>query len=176
MNIDESKLQPLLWAVVGAWKAGDQDLQMHTDALDEFLGEHTVEQVALQLLAELGLSNEAQELYRADKIRLAHEVDRLRGENQALRKEREGMTLVPMVPSEGLLMSMAIRHDHGLAVPGYYDQALIQKANHGVSHARMVEFALSEMRKLYEEVVGTGFYSPQKESGYAAMAKEAPHG
>jgi len=85
MNIDKSKLQPLLWAVVGAWKADDQDLHLHTDALDEFLGEHTVEQVALQLLAELKLSNEAQESYRADKTRLAHEVDRLRGENAALR-------------------------------------------------------------------------------------------
>lgn len=53
MIIDKSKLQPLLWAVVGAWKAGDQDLQVHTDALDEFLGETTVEEVALGLLDEI---------------------------------------------------------------------------------------------------------------------------
>lgn len=53
MIIDKSKLQPLLWAVVGAWKAGDQNLQVHTDALDEFLGERTVEEVALGLLAEI---------------------------------------------------------------------------------------------------------------------------
>lgn len=53
MNIDKSKLQPLLWAVVGAWKAGDQDLHLHTDALDEFLSERTVEEVALGLLEEI---------------------------------------------------------------------------------------------------------------------------
>nr|WP_319527780.1 ead/Ea22-like family protein [Pseudomonas laurentiana] len=100
----------------------------------------------------------------------------LLAENEALRKEREGMVLVPEAPSEGLLMSMAIRQDHGLGVPGYYDQPLMQRANHGVSHARMVECALSDMRKLHEEVVGSGFYSPGKESDYAAMAKEASHG
>lgn len=53
MNIDKSKLQPLLWAVVGAWNAGDQDLHLRTDALDAFLGETTVEEVALSLLAEI---------------------------------------------------------------------------------------------------------------------------
>ncbi|MNF02819.1 hypothetical protein D3C80_2020250 [compost metagenome] len=57
MNIDKSKLQPLLWSVVAAWSAGDQDLQIHTDALDEFLGEQTVEEVALSLLAEIEQMN-----------------------------------------------------------------------------------------------------------------------
>lgn len=52
MTIDKAKLQPLLWAVVGAWKDGDQDLHLRTDALDEFLGESTVEEVALGLLEE----------------------------------------------------------------------------------------------------------------------------
>ncbi|WP_460421886.1 hypothetical protein [Pseudomonas sp. ZL2] len=54
MNIDKSKLQPLLWAVVGTWKAGDQDLHLRLDALDEFLGELTVEEVALGLIEEIG--------------------------------------------------------------------------------------------------------------------------
>ncbi|UVM53518.1 hypothetical protein LOY37_14135 [Pseudomonas sp. B21-012] len=53
MSVDKAKLQPLLWAVVGAWKAGDQDLHLHTDALDEFLGERTIEEVALGLLEEI---------------------------------------------------------------------------------------------------------------------------
>lgn len=53
MNIDKSKLQPLLWSVVAAWKGGDAELQKHTDALDEFLGEQTVEEVALGLLEEI---------------------------------------------------------------------------------------------------------------------------
>lgn len=53
MIIDKSKLQPLLWAVVGAWRAGDRDLHLRTSELDQFLGEHTVEEVALDLLAEV---------------------------------------------------------------------------------------------------------------------------
>lgn len=121
------------------------------------------------------LSNQVGECDRERRAFRA-ERDQLKAENEALRKEREGMVLVPEAPSEGLLMSMAIRQDHGLGVPGYYDQPLMQRANHGVSHARMVECALSDMRKLHEEVVGSGFYSPGKESDYAAMAKEASHG
>lgn len=52
MTIDKKKLQPLLWSVVASWRAGDAGLQRHTDALDAFLGEKTVEEVALELLAE----------------------------------------------------------------------------------------------------------------------------
>lgn len=53
MTIDKQTLQPLLWSVVAAWRAGDAELQRHTDALDAFLGEMTVEEVALKLLAEI---------------------------------------------------------------------------------------------------------------------------
>lgn len=53
MTIDKKNLQPLLWSVVASWRAGDQSLQRHTDALDLFLGERTVEEVALELLAEI---------------------------------------------------------------------------------------------------------------------------
>lgn len=53
MTVDKKTLQPLLWSVVAAWRAGDQDLQRHTDALDVFLGERTVEEVALELLHEI---------------------------------------------------------------------------------------------------------------------------
>ncbi|WP_248920477.1 hypothetical protein [Pseudomonas entomophila] len=52
MTFDKQKLQPLLWSVVGAFSQGDHDLRRHLDALDEFLGEVTVEQVALDLLEE----------------------------------------------------------------------------------------------------------------------------
>ncbi|QHF28557.1 hypothetical protein [Pseudomonas sp. R32] len=64
MNIDKAKLQPLLWAVVGAWRAGDQDLHLRTDALDGFLGEHTVEEVALGLLAEVERLEGCEEVLR----------------------------------------------------------------------------------------------------------------
>lgn len=82
----------------------------------------------------------------------------------------KGYVVVPITPSPGLLMSMAIRSDHGLGVPGYYDTALMLKGSHGITHARRVECALSDMRKLYEEVVGAGFYSAEKEAEYAAYA------
>ena len=78
---------------------------------------------------------------------------------EALHQEHKGKALVPIEPPPGLLMSMAIRSDHGLGIPGYYDQPLLIKANYGVTHARLLELALSEMRKIHEEVVGTGFYS-----------------
>lgn len=70
-------------------------------------------------------------------------------------------------PSEGLLMSMALRLDHGLGCPGYYDQPML--ARDGVTHAQRVEAALSRMRKVYEEIVGRGFYSPEREEEYRAM-------
>lgn len=138
MNIDKSKLQPLLWAVVGAWKAGDQDLHLRTDALDQFLGEHTVEQVALQLLAELGLSNEAQELYRADKIRLAHEVDRLRGENETLRKQVLSLSPFKGAPMTGPDTRCLACGEHHYGIGGLpcpkmkvSAQAVAKEASHG---------------------------------------------
>jgi hypothetical protein len=83
---------------------------------------------------------------------------------------------VPVEPSTGLLVSMAIRADHALGVPGYYDQPLMQRLN-GVGHARMLESTMQTMRQLHEEVVGTGFYRSEKETEYAKQAdppKEPP--
>lgn len=85
MTIDKSKLQPLLWAVVGAWKAGDQDLHLRTDALDAFLGETTVEEVALGLLAEIDRLVPFEEAYAT----ACHVRNRLIRENEALRKDAE---------------------------------------------------------------------------------------
>ncbi|WP_313048103.1 hypothetical protein [Pseudomonas soli] len=53
MTIDKQKLQPLLWSVVASWRAGSDALERHTDALDKFLGDSTVEEVALGLLDEI---------------------------------------------------------------------------------------------------------------------------
>lgn len=53
MTIDKQRLQPLLWSVVASWRAGSDALERHTDALDEFLGQTTVEEVALELLDEI---------------------------------------------------------------------------------------------------------------------------
>ncbi|OOW06646.1 hypothetical protein MF6396_03080 [Pseudomonas sp. MF6396] len=126
MTIDKSKLQPLLWAVVGAWKAGEQDLQVHTDALDGFLGAHTVEEVALQLLAELNLAGEARDAYAADKMRLAFALNDARAEAKALRRllAESGDEL------EELKRSVGFR-GHTLEVLKKIDAALAEETSHG---------------------------------------------
>ncbi len=69
-------------------------------------------------------------------------------------------------PSPGLLMSMALRYDHGLGMPGYYDTQPLQ---FGPSHKQRLEGTLGVMRQLWEEVTGNGFYQPEKEADYTAM-------
>lgn len=81
----------------------------------------------------------------------------------------DGMALVPVEPSEGRLMSMAIRSDHGLGVPGHYDHPLWLGAGTDISHADRLQSAIRLMRQLYEEATGQGFYSPEREEEYKAM-------
>jgi len=71
----------------------------------------------------------------------------------------EGHVVVPVKPTDELLLSMAVRYDHGLGIPGYYDQELFSAS--GVTHARRLESALTTMRQIHEEVVGTGFHRPK---------------
>jgi hypothetical protein len=52
MSIDKQKLQKLLWAEAASYRADCPDWKRNTEALQEFLGERTVEEVALELLAE----------------------------------------------------------------------------------------------------------------------------
>jgi uncharacterized protein YidB (DUF937 family) len=52
MTIDKQKLQKLLWSEVASWKADCEEWKQNAEALGEFLGEKTVEEVALELLAE----------------------------------------------------------------------------------------------------------------------------
>ena len=52
MTIDKQKLQKLLWAEAASFRADCADWKRNTEALDEFLGEKTVVEVALELLAE----------------------------------------------------------------------------------------------------------------------------
>lgn len=79
----------------------------------------------------------------------------------------EGLVTVPVEPTDGLLMSMAIRSDHALGMPGYYDDPMFSAS--GVTHARRLEVALTEARQLHEEVVGKGFYKPERETYYNGM-------
>lgn len=70
-------------------------------------------------------------------------------------------------PTPGLLMSMAMRYDHGLGMPGFYDSEFYKSQG---PHAQRVESTLRIMRQLWEEVAGQGFYAPEQEAHYAALA------
>ncbi|MGA5482750.1 hypothetical protein ACPCIT_09450 [Pseudomonas siliginis] len=52
MTIDKQKLQKLLWAEAASYRADCADWKRNTEALQDFLGEKTVEEMALELLAE----------------------------------------------------------------------------------------------------------------------------
>ena len=52
MAIDKEKLKALLWAEAASFRADCADWKRNTEALQDFLGEKTVEEVALELLAE----------------------------------------------------------------------------------------------------------------------------
>lgn len=69
--------------------------------------------------------------------------------------QREGWVSVPIEPSDEHLTSMAKRYDHGLCIDGYYDTKPIQ---FGASHAQRMEGTKIQMRQLYEEAIGEGFY------------------
>jgi len=75
---------------------------------------------------------------------------------------------IPKEPTPGVLMSMALRYDHALGCPGYYDGDWTKTT--GITHAQRLESTLSHMRKIYEEVARQGFYQDDKECFYASMA------
>lgn len=85
----------------------------------------------------------------------------------ALRAQPERGAEEMREPSPGLLMSMAMRYDHGLGMPGYYDQEIFQLAG-SPAHILRLESALITMRQLWEEVTGNGFYKLSAEADYAA--------
>lgn len=73
----------------------------------------------------------------------------------------------PMAPPPGLLMSIAMRLDHRLGVPGYYDGALFSAS--GISHVQRLEIALLDAKRAWEEVVGHGFYRSDREAEYVEI-------
>jgi hypothetical protein len=107
MTIDKQKLQKLLWAEAASFRADCTDWKRNTEALQEFLGEKTVEEVALELLAEndrLSASPERQIIRAAvteavkgiadaaaadAKAGTLKEIEQLKAENEALRKDAE---------------------------------------------------------------------------------------
>ncbi|UFQ02236.1 hypothetical protein [Pseudomonas fitomaticsae] len=80
MTIDKQKLQSLLWSEVAAWKADCAEWKRNTEALQEFLGEKTVEEVALELLAENEVLRDGANFRAIQSLRL---------DCEALRKDAE---------------------------------------------------------------------------------------
>jgi hypothetical protein len=54
---------------------------------------------------------------------------------------------------------MAIRHDHALAVPGFYDHPIYRLSGNNATHEDRYNHAIRTMLQLYEEVSGRGFFS-----------------
>ena len=63
-------------------------------------------------------------------------------------------------PPYGLLVSIALRLDHGL----FLKQSLIGETDD--QHKRRIEVALSDARKAWEECSGNGFYHQTHENEY----------
>lgn len=64
----------------------------------------------------------------------------------------------PEEPDQALLVSMAVCLDHGF----------------GMATLERQESRLRDMRKLWDEVMGRGYYSPENRERYAAMLAACP--
>ncbi|WP_232629104.1 hypothetical protein [Methylobacterium sp. Leaf118] len=108
---------------------------------------------------------------RAAKAR--HAVEVIEAEIAALRSKDREDGARPSEPPPGLLMSMAIRYDHAIGMPGYYEWKTIPGlgTREPVRHARILSNRLGTMRKIWEEVSDQGFYSPEREAEYIAWAE-----
>lgn len=91
-------------------------------------------------------------------------IQQLEQENR--RFDSTKFTIIPKKPTDGMLMSMAIRSDHGLGLPGYYDSPLFGGK---ITHQQRLDSTISSMRQLYEEVAGEGFYNPNLEEDYKRL-------
>lgn len=70
------------------------------------------------------------------------------------------LTLVPHSPEPALLMSIAIRLDHGLGVAGYYDQfSALGLDMPGPSHAQRLENTLSLARQAHDALLALPSHS-----------------
>lgn len=78
MSIDKTKLQKLLWAEAASFRADCADWKRNTEALQEFLGEKTLEEVALELLAENAGLHTGYKAYEQVNAELRAEVEKLR--------------------------------------------------------------------------------------------------
>lgn len=78
MNIDKEKLKALLWSVKASLMASGNDLERHTEALDEFIGEKTIEEVALVLLVENERLERNRDMWKGQVARQAEKLTEMR--------------------------------------------------------------------------------------------------
>jgi hypothetical protein len=84
--------------------------------------------------------------------------------------ERRGYVLVPVKPSPGLLVSMATRYAHDFGLDADADEANPSSFQMGYTSDQRAGL-LCIMGQLHQEVVGTGFYSEDREESYATSHK-----
>lgn len=121
-------------------------------------------------LMQIDASNEVLPNSQFVEVVPAAAYDALLKELNDLKAAPSGFVMIPVKPPKALLVSMAIRSDHGLGVPGYYDQKIL--GGNGVSHEKQFEAAIREMAQVYEEVTGEGFYSQSREQQYLDIADQ----
>jgi hypothetical protein len=128
--------------------------------------------------AAIGVIDDAQAEWRpGTMIRIGLPVESWRAVLSALRASDTGRSEAEAKgahASPGLAMSMALRYDHAIARPGYYDWtggAPGFGEKQPGRHAQRLAGTIGSMRQLWEEATGHGFYRPERESEYVAMAE-----
>lgn len=137
----------------------------------EYVRAAVARQLERELAKTLNESKQGWDAYYALRKQVAE--DKYPGMTNVVRELalKEGYVSVPREPSEGLLMSIALRLDHGLGMPGYYDQ--LGKPG---DHKRRLEMTIADARRAYEEITGTGFWSKERDEDYKAMLAAAQKG
>ena len=158
--------------------APDKSLAAEIEAVPvETLAEAIRRQVVLLRFNE---ASTLDQFFDADEIdllciRAANAVkDHVAAEIAALQSRAfEDGAQTPSEPSPGLLMSMAMRYDHSLGMPGCRDWKMMPGLGEREPgrHARILANTMGKMRQLWEEVTGNGFYCPAREADYVASAK-----
>ena len=112
---------------------------------------------------------EMQSWFEANRLNFSDEMAEHLLDTFSAKLRELGLKIVPVEATEGLLISMALRMDHAFGMPDMGEFEYRKPNIRAWQDAR-----LTELRKAHEEVVGTGFYSPEKEADYTAMLAAAP--
>lgn len=146
-----------------------EELRRIADGHENCRSAEEVARAALDALESLGASVcEAQNEIAKAEAALRH-MGELVTTLQLLNQSMQDFSERLLRPSLGLLMSMAVRSDHGLGVPGFYDSLPGIWPGGSVTHAQRVEAAIVSMRQILEEAAGTGFYRPERDAAYIDM-------